>query len=63
MLGVSHSDELRRLRRKRRRNWTEDEIEASLTLPASIVELERSIADVIEELGSPEFRRLRESTG
>ncbi|EGG05306.1 uncharacterized protein MELLADRAFT_87958 [Melampsora larici-populina 98AG31] len=56
-------DELRRLRRKRRRNWTDDEVESSLTLPASIVELEKSIADVTEELGSPEFRRLRASTG
>ncbi|EGG08492.1 uncharacterized protein MELLADRAFT_84666 [Melampsora larici-populina 98AG31] len=56
-------EELRRLRRKRQRNWTDEEVESSLTLPASIVELEKSIADVTEELGSPEFRRLCASTG
>ncbi|KAH9807993.1 hypothetical protein DFH28DRAFT_1079909 [Melampsora americana] len=56
-------NELSRLRRKRRRNRTEAEMDQFLTLPSSIVSLEKAVADINLELGSPEFNQLRAATG
>ena len=57
------SNELSRLRRKRRGTRTEEEMALFLTSPGSIVELEMAVEEVREELGSPEFTRLQEATG
>ncbi|EGG04311.1 uncharacterized protein MELLADRAFT_89516 [Melampsora larici-populina 98AG31] len=54
---------LSRLWRKRRGNRTEAEMDKFLTLPSSIVALEKAVADITLELGTPEFNRLREATG
>ena len=55
--------ELSRLRRKRRGTRTEEEMALFLTLPASIMELELAVEEVREELGTPEFTRLRAARG
>ncbi|EGF97973.1 uncharacterized protein MELLADRAFT_84129 [Melampsora larici-populina 98AG31] len=47
---------------KRRGNRTKAEMDKFLTLPSSIVSLEKAVADITLELGTPEFNRLREAT-
>lgn len=57
-----YSAQLSRLRRKRKRHQTEAEKLEASTLPTSIVALENAIQGVAEQLGSPEFSKLKEST-
>jgi hypothetical protein len=38
-------------------------MERFMSLPASIVAMEKAIFDIAEELGSPEFRDLQRATG
>ncbi|EGF98247.1 uncharacterized protein MELLADRAFT_96060 [Melampsora larici-populina 98AG31] len=54
--------QLNNLRKKKRRNRTEAEKEAAITLPASIVAMESAIGDVVKQLGSEDFRKLKQAT-
>lgn len=58
----SCSSQLSRLRKKRKRHQTEAEKLEASTLPTSIVALEKAIQGVTKQLGSPEFRKLKDST-
>ncbi|EGG01905.1 uncharacterized protein MELLADRAFT_57258 [Melampsora larici-populina 98AG31] len=55
-------NQLSSLRKKRRRNQTDTERADLVTLPASIVKIEKAIHSVAEELGNPEFRDIRKAT-
>ncbi|EGG02639.1 uncharacterized protein MELLADRAFT_91222 [Melampsora larici-populina 98AG31] len=57
-----NSAELKRLQRKHRNNRTETDVLDITTLPGSIVAMETAAQKTREELGDPEFRRIRQNT-
>lgn len=63
MIFSDNSGELAKLRRQRRRDMSEEDLDAMRDLPSTLVALEESITEIATEMGGDAFRDMPELKG